>query len=123
MFMDMPSQMNCKTSPVRCSLRHLHTHGLAGASQRLHRTLASWAAREMGPDHSSTSNTTTGAYVRLGQREFGSADDVLLPHAILLCAIRANHHLHLLQCRVATATAEQPPSLLWPGIHVARFSA
>ena len=40
-----------------------------------------------GPRPSNTSNTTTGAHVRLGQREFGSADDVLLPHAILLCAV------------------------------------
>ena len=101
--MDQPSQMNCRTSPV---------------TQKLHGTVANQAACEMGLDYSITGNTTTGAYVRLGQREFGSADDVLLSHAILLCAVRADHHLHLLQCRIATATAEQPPSLLWPGRHV-----
>ena len=111
-----PSQIsNYRTQSCEVQSKPFADSMLAGASGSM-----LWQTRQHAADETTQlpCNTTTGAYVRLGQREFGAADDVLLADAVLLCAVRADHHLHLLQRGIAAAAAEQPPSLLWPGRHV-----
>lgn len=62
------------------------------------------------------------AHLGLGQGEAGAAQDVLLAHAVLLCAQRPHHYLHLLQSCIAALAAEQATHLL-PNTHPRQLSA